>query len=81
ENYNFDTHNAKSKYTNLGLNRNLGQFFSPKILVDKCISLIKNKNGRILEPSCGDLAFKKCLNENAVFIKGVSTKSKKIIIF
>ena len=58
ENYNFDTHNAKSKYTNLGLNRNLGQFFSPKILVDKCISLIKNKNGRILEPSCGDLAFK-----------------------
>lgn len=69
KNYNFDTHIAKSQYTNLGLNRNLGQFFSPKILVDKCISLIKNKNGRILEPSCGDLAFKKCLNENAVFIE------------
>lgn len=59
----------KQNITKLGLNRKLGQFFSPEILVDKCISLIKNKNGRLLEPSCGDGAFKKCLNDNAVFIE------------
>ena len=59
----FKNHSTKS-----GLNRHLGQFFSPKMLVDKCISLIQNK-GRILEPSCGKLAFKECLNENAVFIE------------
>lgn len=59
----------KQNITKLGLNRKLGQFFSPEILVDKCISLIKNKNGRLLEPSCGDGAFKKCLNDDAVFIE------------
>ena len=39
------------------------------MLVKKCISLIKNKRGRLLEPSCGKLAFKDCLRENAVFIE------------
>ena len=46
----------KSEKTNLGYARNLGQFFSPAVMVDKCISLMKN-NGRLLEPSCGDGAF------------------------
>lgn len=54
---------------NTKFNRRLGQFFSPPILVNKCISLIKNKNGRLLEPSCGKLAFGKCLNEKSVFIE------------
>lgn len=59
---------ASNKKLRSGLHRNLGQFFSPQVLVNKCISLIQNK-GRLLEPSCGDLAFKKCLSENAVFIE------------
>lgn len=63
--------NLDKKYAsnNIKFNRRLGQFFSPQILVDKCISLIKNKNGRLLEPSCGKLAFGKCLNERSVFIE------------
>ena len=52
----------KNRTTKSGLNRHLGQFFSPQVLVEKCISLIQNKNGRLLEPSCGKLAFKKCLD-------------------
>lgn len=59
----------KNSTTKSGLNRHLGQFFSPQMLVEKCISLIQNKNGRLLEPSCENLAFKKCFNENAVFIE------------
>lgn len=59
----------KSKITKNGYNRELGQFFSPRILVEKCISLIKNKHGRLLEPSCGNGAFKECLNDNSVFIE------------
>lgn len=59
---------ALNKTLRSGLQRNLGQFFTPQVLVKKCISLIQNK-GRILEPSCGNLAFKQCLNENAVFIE------------
>ena len=59
----------KNRTTKSGLNRHLGQFSSPQVLVEKCISLIQNKNGRLLEPSCGKLAFKKCLDENAVFIE------------
>ncbi len=58
----------KNNITDSGLNRNLGQFFSPEVLVNKCISLIQNK-GRILEPSCGNLAFRKILNHNSVFIE------------
>ncbi|WP_139452290.1 class I SAM-dependent methyltransferase [Campylobacter armoricus] len=58
----------KNNTTNSGLNRYLGQFFSPQMLVNKCISLIQNK-GRLLEPSCGNLAFKKCLNDNSIFIE------------
>lgn len=56
-------------FTKSGLNRNLGQFFSPKKLVDKCISLIQNHSGRLLEPCCGKLAFKECLNDKSVFIE------------
>jgi adenine-specific DNA-methyltransferase len=51
------------------LKRDLGQFFSPKILVDKCIDLISNKNGRLMEPSCGDGAFFKIKSKNSVFIE------------
>lgn len=60
---------AKENITKSGLRRNLGQFFSPEILVDECISLIQNKNGRLLEPSCGDGAFRKCKTKNSVFIE------------
>ena len=49
-------------------NKKLGQFFTPKILVEKCISLIQNQ-GRLLEPSCGNLAFKSCLKEDSIFIE------------
>lgn len=59
----------KSIVTKSGLNRHLGQFFSPESLVDQVISLIANKNGRLLEPSCGNGAFQKCLNNNSVFIE------------
>lgn len=59
----------KSKTTKSGLNRNLGQFFSPKILVDKAASLIKYKSGRLLEPSCGNGAFRKLMDETSVFIE------------
>lgn len=60
---------AKEKTTQKGYNRHLGQFFSPKVLVDKCISLIKNKNSRLLEPSCGDGAFSSLINDNSVFVE------------
>lgn len=60
---------AKEKTTQKGYNRHLGQFFSPKVLVEKCISLIKNKNSRLLEPSCGDGAFSSLINDNSVFIE------------
>lgn len=59
----------KQNITKLGLNRKLGQFFTPSILVDQCIALIENKNGRLLEPSCGNLAFKNCMHEDSVFIE------------
>ena len=59
----------KSITTKNGLNRHLGQFFFPKILVDQVISLIAHKEGRLLELSCGDGAFKECLNDNSVFIE------------
>lgn len=36
--------------------KQLGQVFTPKDIVNKMISMIKN-NGRILEPSCGNGAF------------------------
>ncbi|GHV80703.1 DNA methyltransferase [Spirochaetia bacterium] len=45
------------------------QFFSPKALVDTCVSLIKNKNGRLLEPSCGDGSFLLLKNSDSVFIE------------
>ncbi|WP_435659310.1 hypothetical protein [Helicobacter rodentium] len=35
--------NTKNSITQSGFKRNLGQFFSPKILVKQCISLIQNK--------------------------------------
>ena len=60
---------SKSLTTRSGYNRMLGQFFSPPSLVDKCISLIKNKNGRLLEPSCGNGAFADCMREDSVFIE------------
>lgn len=60
---------AKDKTTAKGYDRHLGQFFSPKVLVNKCISLIKNKNSRLLEPSCGDGAFSSLINDNSVFIE------------
>jgi len=50
------------------LNRDLGQFFTPEILVDKCVALIKNQ-GRLLEPSCGDGAFAKIAKNDSVFIE------------
>lgn len=59
----------KTKTTANGYDRHLGQFFSPKVLVEKCISLIKNKNSRLLEPSCGDGAFSSLINDNSVFIE------------
>lgn len=43
------------------MNKLLGQFFTPPIIVDKMINLIQNK-GSILEPSCGDGAFYNKLN-------------------
>lgn len=58
----------KSKTTEHGFSRELGQFFSPEKLVDQCISLRKN-HGRLLEPSCGDGAFNKCKDKNSVFIE------------
>ena len=61
--------NVKNILMQSGLKRNLGQFFSPKILVEQCIALIQNKKGRLLEPSCGNLAFKECLKDNAIFIE------------
>lgn len=60
---------TKKTITSSGLNRELGQFFSPTVLVDKCISLMKNKGGRILEPSCGNGAFNAVKNEQSVFIE------------
>ncbi len=54
--------------TKSGMNRNLGQFFSPPVLVKKCISLRRN-HGRVLEPSCGNLAFGELLDERSVFIE------------
>ncbi|WP_273213486.1 hypothetical protein [Helicobacter rodentium] len=39
--------NTKNSIMQSGLKRNLGQFFSPKILVKQCISLIQNKKGRL----------------------------------
>ena len=59
----------KSTITKSGLNRHLGQFFSPESLVNQVVSLIANKKGRLLEPSCGNGAFQKCLNDNSVFIE------------
>jgi type II DNA modification enzyme (methyltransferase) len=59
----------KSITTKDGLNRHLGQFFSPESLVNQVVSLIANKKGRLLEPSCGGGAFKECLNDNSVFIE------------
>lgn len=59
----------KAAKTHSGLNRHLGQFFSPELLTKKCISLISNTGGRILEPSCGNGAFKKLLGKKSVFIE------------
>lgn len=59
----------KNIVTKSGLNRHLGQFFSSESLVNQVVSLIANKKGRLLEPSCGDGAFKECLNDNSVFIE------------
>ena len=61
----------KNKTTELGYSRDLGQFFSPKSLVDKCVSLIKNEGGRLLEPSCGNGAFSiaKQHSKESVFIE------------
>ncbi|TSA86021.1 MULTISPECIES: class I SAM-dependent methyltransferase [Helicobacter] len=53
----------------LDLKRELGQFFSPQKLVNQCLSLIRYKNGRLLEPSCGNGAFNARLDNNAVFIE------------
>lgn len=58
----------KSATTGRGYSRNLGQFFSPEKLVDKCVSLKRN-TGRLLEPSCGDGAFNKVKDKNSVFIE------------
>ena len=58
----------KSKTTERGYSRELGQFFSPEKLVNQCIQLRKNK-GRLLEPSCGTGAFNKCKDKNSVFIE------------
>ncbi len=69
----------KSINTKSGLNRNLGQFFSPDSLVKKCVSLIQNKNGRVLEPSCGNGSFGQLLNGDSVFIeidKSIITSDK-----
>jgi adenine-specific DNA-methyltransferase len=74
---------VKEITTRSGLNRNLGQFFSPDVLVDKCVSLICNENGRLLEPSCGDGAFNKCLSDDSVFIEiddGVITDKRVLNI-
>lgn len=57
------------RLTKSGLNRHLGQFFTPQKLVSKCISLIQNQSGRLLEPCCGKLAFGECLKNDAVFIE------------
>ncbi len=60
----------KSAKTNLGYARNLGQFFSPAVLVEKCVNLMKNC-GRLLEPACGNGAFlpAKAKSTEAVFIE------------
>ena len=58
-----------------------GQFFTPKKLVQKCASLIKNK-GRLLEPSCGAGAFNQVKTTDSVFIEkdeGV-VKDKDVLI-
>jgi adenine-specific DNA-methyltransferase len=70
-------------YTKNGLKRNLGQFFTPQYLVDFCILLIKNKNGYLLEPSCGNGAFYKCMSDKSTFIeidKSVITSNKVLNI-
>ncbi|TLD86517.1 class I SAM-dependent methyltransferase [Helicobacter sp. MIT 05-5294] len=76
-----DKNYSKSSITPFGFKRELGQFFTPKNLVNQCIALIQNKNGRLLEPSCGNLAFQECLNENAVFIEidADLVKDKKVL--
>lgn len=60
----------KSKTTKLGYARRLGQFFSPPVLVERGVSLIKN-HGRLLEPSCGNGAFApaKAKSTSSVFIE------------
>ncbi|KER11085.1 MAG: DNA methyltransferase [[Candidatus Thermochlorobacteriaceae] bacterium GBChlB] len=40
--------------------KNLGQVFTPRRVVEKMLTLRKNR-GRVLEPSCGDGAFSNCL--------------------
>jgi adenine-specific DNA-methyltransferase len=42
--------------------KNLGQVFTPEYIVEKMLSLSKN-NGKILEPSAGDGAFSRYINE------------------
>ncbi len=50
------------------MNRDLGQFFTPPNVVKKMLGLREN-NGSILEPSCGDGAFLKQLEEHAVGVE------------
>ncbi len=75
----------KNATTKKGYARNLGQFFSPDKLVKKCISLIQNNDGRLLEPSCGNGAFNSVKRHDSVFIeidsKIVEDKDVKIMNF
>jgi adenine-specific DNA-methyltransferase len=61
--------NTNNKLENITHKQKMGQFFSPEKLVKKCISLIQNKTGRILEPSCGNGSFNKIKTKNSVFIE------------
>jgi adenine-specific DNA-methyltransferase len=64
------------------LNPDLGQFWTPHRLVDFCASLVRNKGGRLLEPSCGNGAFYGIGGENSVYIeidKGVISEPPSVL--
>lgn len=61
------------------MDKNLGQVFTPKWIVDKMISGIKFENETILEPSCGDGAFLKEIVEYILKLNTSKENKKRIL--
>ena len=53
------------------MNKDLGQVFTPKNIVDKMISIITVKDPKILEPASGDGAFYNQLKKKYTNIKAI----------